>query len=96
MTGLDYALHITATSTASDGRKASEQATTPNTLKVGHMVRAAGSGRDSAASAGFCVVTRCCGGIPEADLRRRHGLAVGVDGADLGNLGCAGIGDCHR
>jgi hypothetical protein len=34
MTGLDYALHITATSTASDGRKASERATTPNTPEM--------------------------------------------------------------
>jgi uncharacterized protein YjbI with pentapeptide repeats/uncharacterized Zn finger protein (UPF0148 family) len=34
MTGLDYSLHITATSTASDGRKASEQAITPNTLEM--------------------------------------------------------------
>jgi hypothetical protein len=33
-TGLKRVLHITATSTASDGRKASERETAPNTLTL--------------------------------------------------------------
>ncbi len=44
-TGLGCALHIYATSTASDGRKASEQATTPNTLISTRWMHAAFSGK---------------------------------------------------